>query len=77
MYKVPYSSTIGNLMYVVVCTRLYISHGMGVVSRYMKNLGKKHWEAVKWIPRYLKGLLLMHYVLEVQTLFYRDMLIHI
>jgi hypothetical protein len=56
MYKVPYSSTIGSLMYAMVCTRLYISHGMGVVSRYMKNLGKKHWEAVKWIPRYLKGI---------------------
>jgi len=28
---------------------------VGVVSRYMSNLGKQHWEAVKWIPIYLKG----------------------
>jgi hypothetical protein len=26
-----------------------------VVSRYMKNPGKEHWEAVKWILRYLRG----------------------
>jgi hypothetical protein len=28
---------------------------MGVVSRYMNNLGKEHWEEVKWILRYLRG----------------------
>uniref|UniRef100_A0A2N9G6Q3 CCHC-type domain-containing protein n=1 Tax=Fagus sylvatica TaxID=28930 RepID=A0A2N9G6Q3_FAGSY len=30
---------------------------VGVVSRYMSNPGKQHWEAVKWILRYLKGTL--------------------
>jgi hypothetical protein len=33
MSKVPYSSTIGSLMYVMVFTRPYISHVVGVVSR--------------------------------------------
>ena len=28
---------------------------MGVVSRFLANPGKQHWEAVKWILRYLKG----------------------
>jgi hypothetical protein len=28
---------------------------VGVVSRYMSNPGKQHWEAVKWILRYLRG----------------------
>jgi hypothetical protein len=28
---------------------------VGVVSRYIKNTGKQHWEAVKWILRYIKG----------------------
>ena len=28
---------------------------MGVVSKHMNNLGKLHWEAVKWILRYLRG----------------------
>jgi hypothetical protein len=53
--RVPYSSAVGSLMYVMVCTRPYITHAVGVVSRYMNNLGKEHWEAVKWILRYLRG----------------------
>ena len=28
---------------------------MGVVSRFLANLGKQHWGVVKWILRYLKG----------------------
>jgi hypothetical protein len=55
MSKVPYSSTIGILMYAMVCTRPDIAHAVGVVSRYMNNPGKEHWEGVKWILRYLRG----------------------
>ena len=65
MSRVPYSSTIGSLMYVMVCTRPNIAQAVGVVSRYMNNPGKEHWEAVKWILRYLRGTTNMHYVLEV------------
>jgi hypothetical protein len=42
-------------MYAMVCTRPDIAHAVGVVSRYMNNPGKEHWEAVKWILRYLRG----------------------
>ena len=55
MSKVPYASTIGSLMYAMVYTRLDITHAVGVVSRFMGRLGKQHWEADKWILRYLKG----------------------
>jgi hypothetical protein len=55
MSRVPYSSTIGSLMYAMVCTRPDIAHAVGVVSRYMNNPGKEHWEVVKWILRYLRG----------------------
>ena len=55
MSKVPYSSVIGSLMYAMVCTSLDISHAMGVVRRYVNNLGKEHWMEVKWILRYLRG----------------------
>ena len=55
MSKVPYASTIGSLMYAMVCTMLDIAHEVGVVSRYMNNPRKKHWMAVKWILRYFKG----------------------
>ena len=55
MAKVPYSSAVGSLMYAMICTRPDIAYAVGVVSRYMSNPGKKHWEAVKGIMRYLKG----------------------
>jgi hypothetical protein len=55
MSRVPYSSKIGSLMYAMVCTRPNIAHAVGIVSRYMKNPSKEHWEEVKWILRYLKG----------------------
>ncbi|RVX02980.1 Retrovirus-related Pol polyprotein from transposon TNT 1-94 [Vitis vinifera] len=57
MSKVPYASTIDSLMYAMVCTRPDIAHVVGVVSRFTSRLGKQHWEAVKWILRYLKGSL--------------------
>jgi hypothetical protein len=40
-----------------VCTRPDIAHAVGVVSRFLSNLGKEHWAVVKWIFRYLKGTL--------------------
>jgi hypothetical protein len=55
MSKVPYSSAVGILMYAMVCTRLDIAHAVGVLRRYMNNPGKEHWEAVKWILRYLRA----------------------
>ena len=55
MSKVPYSLEVDNLMYVMVCTKPDISHEMGVVRRYMNNLGKEHWMVVKCIFRYLRG----------------------
>ena len=42
-------------MYTIVCTRLDIAYAVGVVSRIMSNLGKQHWEAVRWILRYLQS----------------------
>lgn len=53
--NVPYASAVGSLMYDMVCTRPNISQAVSVVSRFMVNPGKAHWEAVKWILRYLKG----------------------
>ena len=55
MMKVPYTSAVGILMYAMVCNRPDIGYAVGVVSRFMSNPGKEHWNAVKWILRYLKG----------------------
>ena len=55
MAKVSYTSAIGSLMYAMAYTRPDIGYAMGVVSRFMSNPDKAHWEAVKWILRYLRG----------------------
>ena len=47
-------SAIESLMYAMVCTRPDIAHLVGVV-RFLSNPGKEHWEAVKWILKYVKG----------------------
>ena len=56
MNNVPYTSVIGSWMYVMVCSRLYISHVVSMVSRYMHNLGKRHWQEIKQILRYILGI---------------------
>ena len=38
------------------CTILDISHTVGDVSRYMTNLGREHWAAVKWVLYHLRGI---------------------
>ena len=55
MSHIPYANAVGSLMYVMISTRPDISHVVGVVSRYMENPRKEHWEAVKWVLRYAKG----------------------
>ena len=53
--KVPYATTVGCLMYAMVCTRPYLAHVISVVSRFLSNTGRMHWDAVKWIFRNLRG----------------------
>nr|GEY27342.1 DNA polymerase eta [Tanacetum cinerariifolium] len=45
---------VGSVMYDMVCARLYIAHVVRVVSRFMSNPGREHWEVFKWLLRYLK-----------------------
>jgi hypothetical protein len=55
MSHVLYSNVVGNLMYAMIYTRPDLAHAVSVVSRFMHNPGKEHWDAVQWILRYLKG----------------------
>ena len=45
--KVPYAFVVGSLIYAMVYTRPDTTHVVGVVSRFLTNHGKEHWEAVK------------------------------
>ncbi|KAK4384428.1 Retrovirus-related Pol polyprotein from transposon TNT 1-94, partial [Sesamum angolense] len=55
MENVSYASAVGCLMYTTMCTRPDLAHAVSQVSKYMSKPGRHHWEAVKWIFRYLKG----------------------
>ena len=53
--QVPYASLVGSLMYTMVCIRPDLSQSVSMISRYMRDLGKKYWEAAKWVLKYIKG----------------------
>jgi transposase InsO family protein len=55
MRSVPYKSAVGSLMYLTVGTRPDIAAAVSEAARFMANPGRKHWEAVKQIFRYLRG----------------------
>lgn len=54
MKKITYSSVVGCTIYAIVCSRPDLTYGIRVVNRFMANLGKHHWHAVKRMLRYLK-----------------------
>jgi hypothetical protein len=51
MYRVPYVSVVGSLMYAMVYTRPNISHVVGVLRKYISKPRKEHWTIVKIIFR--------------------------
>ncbi|CAA7016274.1 unnamed protein product [Microthlaspi erraticum] len=52
---IPYASVVGSIMYAMVGSRPDLAYGIGLVSRFMSKPGHIHWEAVKWLLRYIKG----------------------
>jgi len=42
MSKVPYTSAIGSILYVMICTPPDVSYALSVVSRYQTNIGESH-----------------------------------
>ncbi|KAL5852379.1 hypothetical protein ACOSQ3_007497 [Xanthoceras sorbifolium] len=55
MSRIPYASAVGSLMFAMICTRPDIAQAVGVISRYMANPGREHWNNVKRILRYIRG----------------------
>ena len=54
MEVIPYASTIGSLMYAMLCTRPDVCLAISMAQRYQSNPGVDHWIAVKNILKYLK-----------------------
>lgn len=55
MSNIPYANGIGSIMYTMVCTRPDLAHCISVLSRFMADPGRQHWESLKWTFRYMNG----------------------
>ena len=53
--NIPYAQVMGSIMYSIVSTRTYITYAISFLSRFMGNLGRDHWYAMKWLLRYING----------------------
>ena len=57
MKSIPYSNDVGSIMYAMIGTRPDLAYPVGIISSYMSNPIKEHWNGVKWVMRYIKGSL--------------------
>ena len=55
MESVPYSSAVESLMYSMIGSHPDIAYDVGLVSRFMSAPDQEHWNAVKWLMRYIRG----------------------
>ena len=53
MCKVPYQEAVGSLNYCTVATWPDITFSVSLLAQFMENPSCIHWEAVKWVFRYL------------------------
>ena len=54
MILIPYASTIGSIMYAMICTIPDTSYALSVTSRYQSNPGEGRWVVIKNILKYLR-----------------------
>jgi len=47
MTRMPYVSTVGSLMYTMVCIRPDLSQAVSIIRRYMYDPSRDHWETIK------------------------------
>jgi hypothetical protein len=55
MATIPYKEAVGTLMYARLGTCPDITYAIQVLSKFLKDPGEAHWEAVKQVFCYLKG----------------------
>jgi len=57
MEDIPYANAIGTIMYSMISTRSDLAYSISLLSRYMSNPRKPHWDALKYMLRYINGSL--------------------
>ena len=55
MSKIPYASSIGSIMYAMICTRPDVAYVLRMTSRYQSDPCESHWTTVKNILKYLRN----------------------
>ena len=55
MSRILYVSTVGSIMYAMLCTRPDVVYSLGVISRYQSDPREVHWKVVKTILKYLRN----------------------
>ena len=55
--EVPYLSAIGALMYLANYTQPDIAFAVNLLSRYSSTPTRRHWNGIKHILRYLRGII--------------------
>jgi len=68
MTRVLYASAVGSLMYAKVCTRPDLPQVISMISRNMHDPERSHWDAVKWVLRYIKGTIDVGLVFEKNSI---------
>ena len=56
MHHIPYREAVGSLLYLAITTRPDIVFPIGILSQFVDNPGRVHWEGVKHVFRYLAGI---------------------
>ena len=55
MSRFPYVSTVGSIIYAMICMRSDMAYSLGVVSKYQSDLGENHGKVAKTILKYLRN----------------------
>ena len=57
MKFIPYENAVGSIMYSMIGSRPDLAYPVGMISRFMSKPLMPHWQAVKWVLRYVQGSL--------------------
>ena len=60
-------AALDSLIYAMVCMRHDLSQAISMLRRYLHDLGRGHWEVVKWILHYIKGIIDVDLIFEKDT----------
>ncbi|XP_052177832.1 secreted RxLR effector protein 161-like [Diospyros lotus] len=55
MENIAYANVIGTIMYSMISTRPDLAFSISLLRRFMSNPSKIHWEALKYLLRYING----------------------